>query len=284
MENSILLCFAHPDDEVGCAPLVARCVAEGARATLVCATNGDVGDVEEQYLRDYASIGALRLAELECAAQTIGFTEVVTFGYRDSGMMGSADNDHANSLWSAPLEEVTARVVEVMRRARPQVVITFNTFGAYGHPDHIKINQATLAAFQQLQAESEHPQKLYYTTGPQKLLRAGLVMMKLLRQNPRRAGKNHDVDFQAAVDAMTPITTKVPIAGYQAVLWAAMRCHASQIQQSAFADGVIRPLSRLFLRRTSLSRVYPEPQRGALIERDLFAGVVSSGVALPTQP
>src|ERR1051326_5088224 len=105
MEKSILLCFAHPDDEVGCAPLVARHVAEGGKATLICATNGDVGDVDEKYLRDYPSIPALRLAELDCAAKTIGFTEVVTFGYRDSGMMGTADNQHENSLWHAPLEE-----------------------------------------------------------------------------------------------------------------------------------------------------------------------------------
>lgn len=270
MEKRILLCFAHPDDEVGCAPFVSRFVAEGAQATLICATNGDVGDVDEQYLRDYPSIAALRLAELDCAAKAIGFTEVVTFGYRDSGMMGSADNEDASSLWQAPLEEVTRRVVEVMRRVRPQVVITFNTFGAYGHPDHIKINQATAAAFEQLQSEPEHPQKLYYTTGPRRVLRAGLVLMKLLRQDPRKAGKNHDTDLQAAVDAMTPITTRVPVGGHQASLWAAMRCHASQIRPSFWADHVGRPLSRLFLRNLPLSRVYPEAPR-APTERDPFA-------------
>ncbi len=283
MEKSILLCFAHPDDEVGCAPFVARYVAQGAKATLICATNGDVGDVDEKYLRDYPSIAALRLAELEGAARAMGLTEVVTFGYRDSGMMGAPDNDHENSLWHAPLEEVTARVLEVMRRVRPQVVVTFNTFGAYGHPDHIKINQATLAAFHQLQAEPGHPQKLYYTTGPQKLLRAGLVVMKLLRQNPRKAGKNHDMDFQAAVAAMTPVTTRIPVAGYQSTRWAAMRSHASQMQPSAFMERVIRPLSRFFVRSASLSRVYPEPQPRAPIERDLFAGLPVSGVPLPTQ-
>jgi len=283
MEKSILLCFAHPDDEVGCAPFVSRYVAEGARATLVCATNGDVGDVDEKYLRDYPSIAALRQAELDCAAKAIGFTKVVTFGYRDSGMMGSADNQDASSLWQAPLEEVTQRVVEVMRRVRPQVVITFNTFGGYGHPDHIKINQATVAAFEQLQSEPEHPQKLYYTTGPRKALRVGLVIMKLLRKNPRKAGKNNDTDLQAAVDAMTPITTRVPVAGYQASLWAAMRCHASQIQPSFWSERVGRPLSRLFLRNLPLSRVYPEQPTHAPAERDLFANLPTSGIPLSSQ-
>ena len=283
MEKSILLCFAHPDDEVGCAPLVARHVAEGGKATLICATNGDVGDVDEKYLRDYPSIPALRLAELDCAAKTIGFTEVVTFGYRDSGMMGTADNQHENSLWYAQLEEVTQRVVDVMRRVRPQVVITFNTYGAYGHPDHIKINQATVVAFQQLQTEPDHPQKLYYTTGPQRLLHTGVVVMKLLRRDPHKGGKNHDVDFQAAVDAMTAITTRVPIAGYQASLWNAMRCHASQIQSNAFTDRVARPLSRLFLRGSSFSRVEPPPRPRAPIERDLYANLPVSSVPLPSQ-
>jgi LmbE family N-acetylglucosaminyl deacetylase len=283
MQKSILLSFAHPDDEVGCAPLVARYVAEGARATLICATFGDVGVVDEKHLGGYPTIADLRRAELDCAVKTVGYTELVTFNYRDSGMMGTPDNQHENSLWSAPLEEVTQRVVEVMRRVRPQIVITFNTYGAYGHPDHIKINQATVAAFQQLQSEPDHPQKLYYSTGPQRLLRAGLVIMKLLRRDPRKAGKNNDVDLQAAVDSMTTVTTRIPIAGYQDVLWQAMRCHASQMEQSAFTERVIRPISRLFMRSSAFSRVYPEPQPHAPIERDPFADLIVPSVPLPAQ-
>src|SRR5262249_13888684 len=156
-----------------------------------------------------------------------------TFGYRDSGMMGSADNQESGSLWQAPLEEVTERVLDVMRRVRPQVVITFNTYGAYGHPDHIKINQATVAAFERLQDEQEHPQKLYYTTESGRLARLVLATMKVLRRDPRTVGKNRDVDLQAAVDALTPITTRIRIAGrYVAPTTSAVRCHASQLQSS----------------------------------------------------
>lgn len=270
MGASILICMAHPDDELGCGPLVSRAVAEGAQATLICATNGDVGTVEEKYLRDYVSIAELRLAELDCATKAIGFTEVVTFGYRDSGMMGSADNDHPDCLWHAPLEEVTARVIEVMHRVRPQVVITFNTFGAYGHPDHIKINRATLAAFQQLQGEPEHPQKLYYTTGPRRLLRVGISVMRILGQNPRKAGVNKDMDMQAAVDAMTAVTTKASVAGYVSPTVKAMHCHASQIKRSKVVDFLSPLAGRVFMRTTSLSRVYPEPKPGERIERDVF--------------
>src|SRR5262249_14394993 len=177
MVKSILACLAHPDDEVGLGPLIAYYVAQGARATLICTTNGDVGTVDEKHLQGYSSIAQLRLAELYCATKVIGFTDVVTFGYRDSGMMGSEDNHHADSMWQAPLEEITQKVIEVMRRVEPQVVITFNTYGAYGHPDHIKINQATLEAFKRLQSEPQHPQKLYYMSPPKTMLRVELAVM-----------------------------------------------------------------------------------------------------------
>ncbi len=283
MQKSILICMAHPDDEIGTGPLVTRYVKEGAQATLICATNGDVGTVDKEFLEGHASIAELRLAELECATKTIGFTEVVTFGYRDSGMMGTEDNQHAESLWHAPLEEVTQKVLEVMRRVRPQVVITFNDFGAYGHPDHIKINQATVAAFHQLQDEPEHPQKLYYTSGPRQLMRVGLAMMKLLRKDPRKSGRNGDVDLQAAYDAVTPTTTKIPVAGQVGPTMKAMGCHASQLGRSRVRDSIGGPAARLFWRKNGLSRVFPEPQPGKGIERDLFEGVTFSDTPVVTQ-
>jgi LmbE family N-acetylglucosaminyl deacetylase len=270
--KSILICFAHPDDEIGCGPLVTYLVRSGARATLICATNGDVGTVDEKFLRDYPSITALRLAELDCATKAIGFTEVNTFGYRDSGMMGSADNQEPSCLWQAPLEEVTDRVVAVMRRVAPQVIITFNTYGAYGHPDHIKINHATVAAFQRLQSEPEHPQKLYYTTESGGLARLVLALMKLLRRDPRTVGRNRDVDLPAAVDALTPITTRIRVSGkYVAPTLAAARCHASQLQSSGPAALFQTLGARLFLRTLSLSRIFPAARARDTTERDIFA-------------
>jgi LmbE family N-acetylglucosaminyl deacetylase len=268
--KSILACFAHPDDELGVGPLVGRAVTEGAHATLICATNGDVGTVDEKYLRGYDSIAALRLAELACATQAIGFSEVVTFGYRDSGMMGSADNDTPGSLWQAPLDEVTERVEEVMRRTRPQVVITFNTYGAYGHPDHIKIHQATVAAFQRLQAEPDGPRALYYTTGPRRLARTAVTVLRLLGRDPRHLGRNKDVDIVAAVEAMTPITTRVSVSGYRAGTEKALRCHASQISFPPLLDLPRRLLAPLIQRQMTLSRVYPAPRHGEPTERDIF--------------
>lgn len=274
--KTILACFAHPDDEAGLGPLIARYVAEGAQATLICTTNGDVGTVDEKHLQGYSSIVELRLAELHCAAKVIGFTEVVTFGYRDSGMMGSEDNQHTDSLWQAPLEEVTKKVIEVMRRVKPQVVITFNTYGTYGHPDHIKTNQATVEAFKLLQSEPEHPQKLYYTCIRKMPLRVRFALMRLHGEDPRKAGKNADVDLVAAYEAINPVTTKVTTRKYLDVGLTAFACYASQIGMSSRTRLFRRVVGPLVAGKTGLHRVVPAHRAGARIERDVFEGVRES--------
>lgn len=274
MVKSILACFAHPDDEAGLGPLIARYVAEGVQATLICTTNGDVGTVDEKHLQNYSSIAELRLAELHCATKAIGFTEVVTFGYRDSGMMDTRDNQHPDSMWQAPLEEVTQKVVEVMRRVKPQVVITFNTYGAYGHPDHIKINQATLEAFKLLQSEPEPPQKLYYTSIPRTALRVGLALMRLRGKDPHKAGRNADVDLIAAYEATNLVTTKVTTRKYLEAGWTAMACYASQIEIPPWIRRLRRIVGPFVIGNTCLHCVIPAHESGARIEHDLFEGVI----------
>ena len=111
MAKRLLISFAHPDDEsFGIGPLLARYAADGVEMTLICATNGDAGTVEPDHLNGYSSVASLRLAELECASQVLGFKDVITFGYRDSGMMGTPDNQHPDSLWQAPIDRLTGRL------------------------------------------------------------------------------------------------------------------------------------------------------------------------------
>ncbi|MEZ4669748.1 MAG: PIG-L family deacetylase [Anaerolineae bacterium] len=272
MAKSILACFAHPDDELSCGPLISLYAAQGVTTTLICTTDGDVGTVDAKHMNGYNSIRDLRLAELQCATSLLGFSEVVTFNYRDSGMMGSPDNAHPDSSWQIPLETMTARVVEVMRRTRPQVVITFNEYGGYGHPDHIKINQATVAAFQQLQSEPYHPQKLYYTSGPRLFSQVSLLLMKLTGRDPRKSGKNKDVDLVAAVEASAPPTTRIAARKYAELSLQAARCHASQLP--SIPDNIFaRTLGSFFFGSVALERVYPPPDRGAPLERDVFENV-----------
>ena len=222
----------------------------------------------------YATIADLRLAELQCASEILGFKEVITFGYRDSGMMNSPDNADPRCSWQAPLDELTGRVVDVIRRVKPQVMITFDPFGGYGHPDHIKCNRATLAAFEQLKGDPDCPQKLYYAAFPRLLVRIGVNLMRLRGQDPRKAGVNGDLDFQEVLDATLPIHTKVNVADYYEIGQRAAACHASQQsprQSMAGFDLIMRYIATF----TGFTRVVPPPAADQPFEIDLFTGVTA---------
>lgn len=275
MAKRLLVTYAHPDDEsFGLGAFLGKCAAEGIESAYVCTTNGDVGTVDPEKLKGYNSVAELRLAELACAAEILKFREVITFGYRDSGMMGSADNQHPNASWTAPDEEVTAKVMEVIRRIQPHVIITFDPFGGYGHPDHIKIHRATVAAFNQSRTEmgESAPQRLYYNLFPRAIMRFGLIVMRLMRKNPRKMGVNGDLDFQAVVDAAIPVHARVNVDAYYQIGMDAAACHASQSSPRTSI-----PLANLLFRRMMAGqlfhRAYPEPGRTERLETDLFAQV-----------
>ena len=156
--RTLLAVFAHPDDEsFGPGGTLARYAAEGLDVWLVCGTDGDAGTVDAEMLANVASTAQLRAAELCCAAQTLGLKGVDWLGYRDSGMAGSSDNQNPSSLCQAPIEDVVGQIVASIRRHRPQVVICDNPFGGYGHPDHIKLNNATIEAFQAAGDPDQYP-------------------------------------------------------------------------------------------------------------------------------
>lgn len=279
----LLISFAHPDDEsFGLGGLIARYVAEGVEVYLLCATNGDVGTVSDEYLNGYNSIAELRLAELDCAASKLGLKRVYKLGYKDSGMMGSQTNQDTACLWyryQHQPEEVISRVVEVIRDVRPHVVITFNEYGGYGHPDHIAIQRATVAAFQ-LAGDANYvvagtnpyaPQKLYYNSIPKLPLQIGVLLARLRGQDPRKLGRNHDIDLLAILAHVQPIHAKVDIHRYYDAWDAANACHASQ--GGGRASFLPLRLRRLLAPYQGFTRVYPAPNRPTVDEFDLFAGI-----------
>ena len=275
----LLICFAHPDDEsFGLGAAIPKWIDAGVEVSLICATNGEVGEVPEHLRGKHDSVADLRLSELECARQYLKFNEVVMLGYRDSGMTGSDTSRHPDCLayqWAHHPDSVIERVAAEMRRIRPQVVVTFNRYGGYGHPDHIAIQRATEAAFHQLRGEnlpaSDRPQKLYYTAFPTFTLRMGIFMTRLRGQDPRRMGRNHDVDTLKTLENTEPVHTRIPIADYLSVWEDASRCHASQ------GGGRINRTSRLLRRwlyaRQGFTRAFPVPERDRVDEDDVFAGV-----------
>ncbi len=276
----LLLSFAHPDDEsFGMGPTIARYVAEGVEVYLICATNGDVGTVAPELLNGYSSVAELRLAELECAANILGFKQVFKLGYKDSGMMHSETSQDPACLWQQPRAAVARRVVEVIRQVRPQVVVTFNRYGGYGHPDHIAIQRATVDAFHQAGDPNVvtdglppyRPQKLYYTSFPTLILRLLLPIVRLRGDDPRRLGKNKDIDAVAILENVEPAHAQVDVSAYLELADRASACHASQL-----GGGLPRlplPIRKRIAGHQRFTRVYPAPAYNKVDERDLFAGV-----------
>jgi LmbE family N-acetylglucosaminyl deacetylase len=276
----LLLSYAHPDDEAfGSGGLISKYVAQGVDVYYLCATNGDVGTMKPEFLDGYASIAERRLAELECASQKLGFKKVFLLGYRDSGMMGSETSNDPACLWQAPQEAVTRRVVEVIREVQPQVVITFNKYGGYGHPDHIAIQKATTAAYYKASDASYltdgqqpyAPQKLYYSSVPKAILQFGIFMTRLRGSDPRRLGANKDIDLVAILDHIEPIHTRIDVSQWYDAWDAASACHASQL--GARSQTIPTWLRRQLAPWQGLTRIHPTPNGQRGYETDVYAGV-----------
>lgn len=280
--KTLLVVYAHPDDEsFGNGGTIARYAHSGYEVHYICGTRGEVGTVDPKHLAGFADVSELRTAELLCAAQALGLRGVHFLGYRDSGMPGAPENQHPNALAGADLEKVSEQVVALMRTLRPEVVLTFGAFGGYGHPDHIMMHRAAVAAFRDAADPQKYPEagevwqasKLYYSTVTPGLLKVAVPLLRLLRKDPTKFGENNDVDLVAARDALTPITTVVDCGAFIEQKEKAWQCHQSQ------AGGMTRfqkaPLAvrRLLFGKEQFTRIIPAWQPGAAKETDLFAGV-----------
>jgi LmbE family N-acetylglucosaminyl deacetylase len=281
-ERAILIAYPHPDDEsFSNGGSIARYVAEGVAVHYACATRGECGTVDPPLLDGYADVAALRTAEQECAARALGLAAVHFLGHRDSGMPGAPDNGHPNALVRAPLERVAGQLVALIRALRPQVVLTFNAYGGYGHPDHIYLHYATRAAFAAAGDPARFPQqiadglapwqpsKLYYPTFGTRLARAALGTLQLLGRDPRRFGRNSDVDVPRVIAETTPITTAVDCAAWVETNLRAKLCHRSQLESMAGYERMPRALLRRLLGSEHFTRAIPAWVGGER-ERDLF--------------
>lgn len=285
-QKTILVCFAHPDDETfGPGGTLARYAREGVAVHLACATRGEAGTVDPEFMQGYHSIGDMRWDELMCATRKLGLASVTHLGYRDSGMPGSPDNQHPQSLVSAPEEEVAGKLVRLIRELRPQVLITFDPTGGYYHPDHIAIHKATVRAFEAAGDSLRHPQagspfapagppfvpaRLYYHTIPHPALKWAVRLLPLLGQDPARFGRNQDIDLTKLVADELPPTTVIRTRKYAGVKSRASACHRSQLEGGP--PWFMRLSLRLMGRHETFVRAQP-PFDGAARETDLFQGL-----------
>jgi mycothiol S-conjugate amidase len=278
---SLLTVHAHPDDEASKgAPTIARYKEEGVRTTLVCCTGGEAGDILNPALdrpEVRADLAAVRARELKRSADVIGYDEVVLLGYHDSGMPETPVNERPDNFANADLDEAVGRLVEAIRRVRPQVIVTYgDDQQGYPHPDHLRVHDITLPAWERAgdpewypdAGEPWTPSKLYYTVWS----RARLVAMhekfvELELESPftpewfERPSHDHR------------ITTIIDVTPWYDVRWEALLAHETQVDPaSPFWFGLPREVSRTIHPYDDYilaeSRVPTE-----LPEDDLFAGV-----------
>lgn len=279
--KTLLVIFAHPDDEShGPAGTIARYAAEGVEVHYLCATRGEAGMVDDHWLTHGKTIANLRTLEVQHAVDELGIRSLRFMNFRDSGMAGSADNLHPESLHAAPLDEVAHRIAEHIRRVRPDAIITHDEYGWYGHPDHIKCYQATRRAYEFLYGVSwesgdcpSNPvyiPRLYVSSFSKWWLKLTTRLMPLFGKDPRRHGQNQDVNLLEIASWDVPLTTKIRVGKYLSVKDKAIACHASQQPLTGSRNPLVSTILRQSQKTESFSRLYPPVVRGEAIETSLF--------------
>ncbi len=281
-QRILLAVLAHPDDEsFGTGGTLALYAHSGAKVYLVCATRGEVGEMDPKHMEGYSTIAERREAELRCAAGKLGLTEVFFLNYRDSGMPGSPDNTHPDALAFQPQAKVAADVVHYIRLLKPQVVITFDPIGGYRHPDHIAIQKATTQAFHDASKHQPSPDglppfqasKLYYHTFPRTFLRIMVKLMPLFGQNPRQLGTNKDIDMVSIAQENFPIHADIDFGPVAKIREEASACHASQGGGGFASGGLMGLLRRIFMSKEQYMLASPTPRPNDKRVNDLFAGI-----------
>ena len=263
----LLASFAHPDDEgFGSGGTLAMLVARGAHVTLVCATNGDVGEISDPALATPETLAQVRQRELRSAMDVTGVRDVRFLGYRDSGMAGTPENEHPDSLHQAEPASVVERLVQIIREIRPNVVITHDPSGGYGHPDHRAMCRRTTEAFRQTSSwkagsgESEgggdytDQPLLYYVCFPRSNFQRMWRQMVELDITPPFASQ--DIDLVGTPDE--EVTTVIDVAEHVDTKIASLACHQTQIDPNGPFAQLPEEMNREIMRKEYYTLVLPE--------------------------
>ena len=270
---TLMAVHAHPDDEAtGTGGVLARYSAEGIRTVLVTCTDGGCGDgpggvKPGEPGHDPVAVAALRRQELKASCDILNVTHLEMLDYADSGMMGWATNDAPESFWRTPVEQSAARLAELMRRYEPDVVVTYDENGFYGHPDHIQANRVTVAAL----ALTELTPKLYWTTVPRSAMQK---FMETMREFDSDWTEPDPAEAEALPEIGLPdeeITTWVDVSEFGGQKFDALAAHASQGENIFFLKMGQERFTELMGVETF---VRVQDGTGAAVpENDLFAGL-----------
>lgn len=226
---AVLACFAHPDDEgFAAGGLLAMLAAAGARIALVCATNGDVGEISDPALATPANLWQVRQQELRNAMSVTGVSDLRFLNYRDSGMDGTDDNRHPNAYCNSNTDAVVRQLAGVIAELNPHIVLTHDPSGGYGHPDHKTMSAHATAAVRQASDPDGATPLLYYVCFPRQVFRRWWSEMEERGITPPFA-----VD---AIDSLgTPdedVTTTVDVMPWVEVKLRSLRCHRTQLHDT----------------------------------------------------
>jgi N-acetyl-1-D-myo-inositol-2-amino-2-deoxy-alpha-D-glucopyranoside deacetylase len=276
----LLLVHAHPDDEsINNGATMARYAAEGAHVTLVTCTLGERGEVIPPELRHLTgpALGAHRRGELAAAVRALGVSDARLLGgagrFGDSGMMGIADNEDPGCFWQADVDEAAGHLTEVILEIRPQVLVTYDDNGGYGHPDHIQAHRVAMRAVELADERGHRIAKVYWNRVPRSVAEAAFARLQdELAVLPFDKGAT--VADVPGVVADERVTTSVDGSAFATAKAAAMRAHVTQIEVAepyfALSNELAQPL---------FTTEYYELVRGegGPGETDLFAGIEEAG-------
>jgi N-acetyl-1-D-myo-inositol-2-amino-2-deoxy-alpha-D-glucopyranoside deacetylase len=283
----ILFVHAHPDDEsISTGATMARYAAAGAHVTLVTCTLGEEGEIHVPELAPLEAaqadqLGGYRLTELAAACAALGVTDHRFLGgtgrYRDSGMMGTAANRHPRAFWGADLDTAAGLLVDVLREVRPQVLVTYDPNGFYGHPDHIQAHRVAMRAVELAGADA--PAKVYWTATPRSVLEAGIDTFAGSANNP--FGGITDLDQLPFGTPDREIAAVIDGHEYADRKSAALKAHATQIPPDSWLYTIAGNFGAEFmgLEHYTLARGTKGPGTGRYgWEDDLFAGIETGAV------
>jgi len=279
--RTLLAVHAHPDDEcIGTGGVLARYAAEGVHTVLVTCTDGAVGEISDPALATPENLAEVRARELDEAVRILRVRRLVKLGYRDSGMAGTADNANPASFQQADFDQAVERMVRVIRDEQPQVVVTYDERGGYGHPDHIRAHQVAVAAFEAAGDSARFPSagpawapaKLYYSVVPRSALgrfaerlREAGIDVPFRRQAESAEAANEDPPFGVADER---VTTTVDVSAYVGQKRSALEAHRTQMGPDQFFMRLPSEFFTEMFGRETFQRISGP---GGTPETDLFA-------------
>lgn len=273
----VLAIYGHPDDEGQVTGSLARFIANGDSATLVCATRGEVGEISDPSLSTSETLWYTRELELRASMAQLGLADVRFLPFRDSGMAGTPENDDPRSLHQQPAESVVAHLVTIIREIRPHLVFTWDPTGGYGHPDHVAVHRHAVSAFDAAgdpaafpeAGSAWKPQRLYW--GGFTMKRFAGIFLELQRRGLLPEGLDSDrrERFEKAMaEPDAPVSVIADVSQFVGQKRAAASMHRSQFGENSLFTRIPEDLRAQFYGEERFFQARPEWPADSAAEHD----------------